>query len=158
MFAFTGARGDRLAGRLDIPDGKLRAVVLVAHCFGDANAGPVTARFARGFSELGMAVLSLDCAPGGALGVDADDLAIAAGELRSAVAAPSILVGHSLAGASILAIADRVRQARAVVTVGTPADGVRARIAPLRRAPPAIHAPADQIARARHARVLLAAG
>jgi uncharacterized OsmC-like protein len=84
VFAFTGARGDRLAGRLDIPDGKLRAVVLVAHCFGDANAGPVTAQFARGFSELGMAVLSLDCAPGGdagenpgspGLGADADDLA-----------------------------------------------------------------------------------
>ncbi len=166
MFAFTGARGDRLAGRLDIPDGKLRAVVLVAHCFGDANAGPVTAQFARGFSELGMAVLSLDCAPGGAagekpgstgLGVDADDLAIAAGELRSAVAAPSILVGHSLAGASILAIADRVRQARAVVTVGTPADGVRERIASLRRALLVMHAPGDQIVGIDHARVIFEA-
>jgi hypothetical protein len=29
---FTGARDDQLAGRLDLPDGKPRAVVLVAHC------------------------------------------------------------------------------------------------------------------------------
>ncbi len=98
MLAFTGARGDRLAGRLDMPDGKPRAVVLVAHCFGDGNAGPVTAQFARGFTELGMAVLSLDCGPGDAPGLDDDDLAIAAGELRAAVAAPGVLVGHARAG------------------------------------------------------------
>jgi uncharacterized OsmC-like protein/alpha/beta superfamily hydrolase len=166
MFAFTGARGDRLAGRLDIPDGKPRAVVLVAHCFGDANAGPVTAQFARGFGELGMAVLSLDCAPGSAAGeapdspglsVGADDLAIAAGELRSAVAAPGILVGHSLAGASILAIAGRVPEARAVATVGTPADGVRERVASLRRALLVMHAPGDQVAGIDNARVIFEA-
>ena len=56
------ARGDRLAGRLDVPDGTPRAVVLVAHCFGE---GPAAVQFARCFSERGMAVLSLDSAAAG---------------------------------------------------------------------------------------------
>src|SRR5260370_1699707 len=131
MLAFTGARGDRLAGRLDMPDGKPRAVVLVAHCFGDGNAGPVTAQFARGFTELGMAVLSLDCGPGDAPGLDDDDLAIAAGELRAAVAAPGVLVGHARAGAAILAVADRVPGARAGALVGIPAHGAGQHVASL---------------------------
>ena len=59
---FAGARGDRLAGRLDLPDGKPRAVVLVAHCFSGGNAGLAAAQIARSFSELNMAVLSLDFA------------------------------------------------------------------------------------------------
>jgi alpha/beta superfamily hydrolase len=59
---FAGARGDRLAGRLDLPDGKPRAVVLVAHCFSGGNAGPAAAQIRAGFNEQGMAVLSLDLA------------------------------------------------------------------------------------------------
>ena len=59
---FAGARGDRLAGRLDLPDGKPRAVVLLAHCFSGGNAGVAAAQIGRSFSELGVAVLSLDLA------------------------------------------------------------------------------------------------
>ena len=44
---FAGARGDQLDGRLDLPDGKPRAVVLVAHCFSGGNAGPAAAQIAR---------------------------------------------------------------------------------------------------------------
>jgi alpha/beta superfamily hydrolase len=62
MLTFAGARGDRLAGRLDLPGGKPRAVVLVAHCFSGGNAGLAAAQIARSFSELNMAVLSLDFA------------------------------------------------------------------------------------------------
>ena len=156
MLAFTGARGDRLAGRLDMPDGRPRAVVLVAHCFGDGDAGPVTAQFARGFTELGMAVLSLDCAPCDAPGPDGEDLAIAAGELRAAVAAPGILVGHARAGAAILAIADRVPEARAVATVGTPADGARQHAASPGRALLMMHAPGDQVVGIDDARIIAA--
>src|ERR1700730_12374998 len=115
-FAFARARGDRLAGRLALPDGKPRAVVLVAHCFSGGNVGLAAAQIARSFTELSMAVLSLDFArarhagekPASAtftLGVD--DLAIAAAQLRSTIAAPSILVGHSLGGAAGLALVAR---------------------------------------------------
>ena len=36
--------------------------------------------------------------------------------------APAILIGHSLGGAAVLAAAHRVAEARAVVTIGAPAD------------------------------------
>jgi uncharacterized OsmC-like protein/alpha-beta hydrolase superfamily lysophospholipase len=121
---FAGARADRLAGRLDLPDGKPRAVVLVAHCFSGGNAGPASAQIARSFNELGMAVLSLDFAAAdeNAARLGADDLAMAAAQLRSTMAAPSILVGHSLGGAAVLAMAGQVPEARAVVALSTPAD------------------------------------
>src|ERR1700749_3711756 len=127
---FDGARGQRLAGRLDLPGGKPRAVVLVAHCFGGGDAGAAADQVALSFTGQGMAVLSLDFARSGeglsagfSLGVD--DLASAADHLRSTVAAPSILVGHSLGGAAVLAIAARVPETRAVVTLATPADAAR---------------------------------
>ena len=161
---FTGARGDRLAGRLDLPDGKPRAVVLVAHCCSGGNAGPAAAQFARAFSEQGMAVLSLDLAYAceklatAAFSSVVNDLALAVAQLRSTVAAPSILVGHSLGGAAVLAIAARVPEARAVVTLAAPADAAQAgdtgqrgvqvlreQIAALGRALLVMHSPDDEV-------------
>jgi uncharacterized OsmC-like protein/predicted alpha/beta hydrolase family esterase len=46
----------------------------------------------------------------------------AAGFLRGRHEAPTILVGHSLGGAAVLAAAERVPEVRAVVTIGAPAD------------------------------------
>ena len=176
---FAGARGDRLAGRLDLPGGKPRAVVLVAHCFSGGNAGLAAAQIARSFSELNMAVLSLDFAharhagekPASAtLSLVVDDLAIAAAQLRSTLAAPSILVGHSLGGAAVLAIAARVPEARAVVTLAAPADAAqvadlgeisdqaqRQRIATFRRALLVIHSPDDEVVSFGNARVIFEA-
>jgi putative redox protein len=155
---FAGARGDRLAGRLDLPDGKPRAAVLVAHCFSGGNAGPAAAQIARSFNELGMAVLSLDFARASHADEESarvDDLALAAAQLRSTMAAPSILVGHSLGGPAVLAIAEQVPEARAVVTLATPADAAgqgqigaqaqRQRIAALHRALLVIHSPDDEV-------------
>ena len=173
-FTFTGARGDQLAGRLDLPDGTPRAVALVAHCLSGGNEGPAAAQIARSFNELGMAVLSLDFArhadekPASAtfglgaddpaIGLEADDLASAAAQLRSTMAAPSILVGHSLAGAAVLAFAQQVPEARAIVTLATPADAHQVagldqldgpaqhqRIATLDRPLLVIHSPDDEV-------------
>ena len=168
--AFAGARGDRLAGRLDLPDGKPRAVVLVAHCFSGGNAGPASAQIARSFNELSMAVLSLDFARAphaDEKSASVDDLAIAATQLRSTIAAPSILVGHSLGGAAVLAIADQVPEARAVVTLATPADAAglgqigaqaqRQRIAALRRALLVMHSPDDEVVTFGNAEVIFEA-
>src|ERR1700749_2768699 len=56
---FDGARGQRLAGRLDLPGGKPRAVVLVAHCFGGGDRGAAADRGALSFTGQGIAVLRL---------------------------------------------------------------------------------------------------
>jgi putative redox protein len=168
---FTGTRGDQLAGRLDLPDGKPRAVVLVAHCFGGGNAGFAAAQLARRFNELDVAVLSLDFArPAGekpaTFGLAAGGLAIAAAELRSTLAAPSVLVGHSLGGAAVLAIAGQVPEARAVVTLATPAGAAqdqlggqaqRQRTAAERQALLVIHSPDDEVVSFGDAEVIFAA-
>jgi uncharacterized protein len=178
MLLFTGARGQELAGRLDLPDGKPRAVVLIAHCFGNGNVGAAADQVARSFTGQGMAVLSLDfgrpghsderLTAGSSLGVD--DLASAADHLRATIGAPSILVGHSLGGAAVLAIAARVPETRAVVTLAAPADatrladleqiGVQAqlqRIAALRRALLVMHAPGDQVVDVDNAQIIFEA-
>jgi putative redox protein len=156
---FAGARGDRLAGRLDLPAGTPQAVVLAAHCFRDGNAGLAAVQLARSFNELGLAVLSLDFghahAEGKPAGLGADDLALAVGQLRSTLAAPSILVGHSLGGAAVLAIADQVPEARAVVILATPAQ--RRRIAALGRPLLVIHSPDDEVVSFGDAEVMFAA-
>jgi putative redox protein len=46
----------------------------------------------------------------------------AADHLREQFAAPSILIGHSLGGAAVLAVAHQVPEVRAVATIGAPAD------------------------------------
>src|SRR5262249_59146439 len=51
-----------------------------------------------------------------------DDLVGAADHLRATLAAPAILIGHSLGGAAVLAAAHRVPEARAVVTIAAPFD------------------------------------
>jgi uncharacterized OsmC-like protein/alpha/beta superfamily hydrolase len=152
---FTGAREDQLTGRLDLPDGKPRAVVLVAHCLGGGNEGPAAAQIARSFHERDMAVLSVDFTrQAGEKPASAGDLALAAAELRSSLAAPSILVGHSLGGAAVLAIAAQVPEARAIVILAAPADAAadqidgpaqRQRIAALDRPLLVIHSPDDEV-------------
>jgi putative redox protein len=111
-----------------------------------------------------MAVLSLDLAYAceklatAAFSSVVDDLALAVAQLRSTVAAPSILVGHSLGGAAVLAIAARVPEARAVVTLAAPADAAQAgdtgqrgvqvlreQIAALGRALLVMHSPDDEV-------------
>ena len=51
-----------------------------------------------------------------------EDLVLAAGHLRDHFAAPTLLIGHSLGGAAVLAAAGAIPEAKAVVTIGAPAD------------------------------------
>ena len=51
-----------------------------------------------------------------------DDLISADDFLREGFRAPSILIGHSLGGAAVLAAASRIAEVSAVVTIGAPAD------------------------------------
>jgi putative redox protein len=50
------------------------------------------------------------------------DLVCAADHLRETAGAPTVLIGHSLGGAAVLAAAHRIPEVRAVVTIGAPAD------------------------------------
>jgi uncharacterized OsmC-like protein/alpha/beta superfamily hydrolase len=127
---FPGATGGNLAARLDLPANP-RAFALFAHCFTcgkDAFAAP---RIADALTARSIAVLRFDFTGiGGSEGEFANtnfssnvqDLVAAANYLRKNRAAPSLLIGHSLGGAAVLAAAPHVPEATAVVTIAAPAS------------------------------------
>lgn len=129
---FTGADGvSRLAARLDLPAGRPRAYALFAHCFTCTSNIFAAARIADGLTRHGIAVLRFDFTGLGASEGDfantsftsnVGDLLAAAAWLRAERAAPSILIGHSLGGAAVLAAAGNIPEARAVATIATPAE------------------------------------
>jgi len=128
---FTGTGGEALDGRLDLPTGSPRAVALFAHCFTCGKDIAAASRISRALTERGIAVLRFDFTGlGGSDGEFANstfssnvsDLVRAADHLRATIAAPSLLVGHSLGGAAVLAAAHQIPEVRAVATIGAPSD------------------------------------
>ena len=129
--AFTGSSGAELAARLDLPAGTIRATALFAHCFTCSKDFLAAKRIALGLANAGVAVLRFDFTGLGGSGGEfantnfssnAEDLVHAADFLRQNFSAPTILIGHSLGGAAVLAAAAKVPEAKAVVTIGAPAD------------------------------------
>ena len=130
-FDFRNAQGQTLAALLDRPDGPARAVALFAHCFTCGKSNRAARHIAEGLKLHGIAVLRFDFTGIGAsegefanttFSSNVDDLVAAADHLRRTLAAPAILIGHSLGGAAVLAAAHRVPEAKAVVTIAAPFD------------------------------------
>jgi putative redox protein len=128
---FTGHGGDALAARFDRPDGPVKAVALFAHCFTCSKDIPAARRIAARLAGLGIAVLRFDFTGlGHSQGEFANthfssnvgDLVAAARHLEGLGKAPALLIGHSLGGAAVLAAAADIPSAKAVVTIGAPAD------------------------------------
>jgi uncharacterized OsmC-like protein/fermentation-respiration switch protein FrsA (DUF1100 family) len=128
---FMGGSGQELAARLDLPAGPVRAFALFAHCFTCGKDGLAARRIAGGLAAQGVGVLRFDFTGLGSSAGDfantdfssnVDDLVRAADYLRRTFEAPAVLIGHSLGGAAVLAAADRIPEAKAVVTIGAPAD------------------------------------
>jgi uncharacterized OsmC-like protein/alpha-beta hydrolase superfamily lysophospholipase len=130
-FNFPNAEGHQLAALLDRPDGAVRAIALFAHCFTCGKHNRAARHIAEGLKQKGIAVLRFDFTGLGAsegefanttFSSNVDDLVAAADHLRQTLAAPAILIGHSLGGAAVLAAAHRIAETRAVVTIAAPFD------------------------------------
>lgn len=128
---FRGHSGAGLAARLDMPNGPVRAYALFAHCFTCSKDFLATRRISAELARAGIAVLRFDFTGLGAsegefastnFSSNLADLLSAADYLRRHHEAPQILIGHSLGGAAMLAVAKDVPEARAVVTIAAPAD------------------------------------
>ena len=128
---FKGASGDALAARLDLPEGELMAYALWAHCFSCTKDIFAASRVAQGLTARGIAVFRFDFTGLGASEGDfantnfssnVGDLVAAADYMRNNLAAPKLLIGHSLGGAAVLVAASKVKEAVAVITIGAPAD------------------------------------
>ena len=127
---FPSSTGSSLAARLDLPPNP-RAFALFAHCFTCGKDIFAASRIAQGLTAGGIAVLRVDFTGIGSsegefantnFSSNVSDLAAAANYLRNTYAAPSLLIGHSLGGAAVLAVAARVPEATGVVTIGAPSS------------------------------------
>jgi putative redox protein len=130
-FTFENRDGHRLAGRLELPPGDRRGVALFAHCFTCSKNVKAASNVSRALCARGLAVLRFDFtglgnSEGDFANTDfssnIEDLVDAAAALREQLDAPSLLVGHSLGGAAVLAAAPLLPEVRAVATIGAPSD------------------------------------
>ena len=128
---FTGSAGVPLSARLDLPTGAVRAFALFAHCFTCTKDVLAAKRIAAELANSGIGVLRFDFTGLGSsegefantdFSANVEDLIRAASYLRENFAAPTILIGHSLGGAAVLSAAAAIAEAKAVVTIGAPAD------------------------------------
>ena len=128
---FPGSQGTPLAAKLDYPEGKPRAFALFAHCFTCSKDVLAAARIANELTNRGFAVFRFDFTGlGMSEGTFADtsfssnvqDLLSAANYLRETLMPADILIGHSLGGTAVLAAAGDIPEAKAVATIGAPAD------------------------------------
>ena len=126
---FTGSGGHTLSGSLDLPARTPVAYALFAHCFTCSKLTKAAVRIADELAHRGIAVLRFDFTGlGSSEGEFADttfssnvaDLVSAAEFLRTEYEAPTLIIGHSLGGAAVLAAAGEIPEIRAVVTVGAP--------------------------------------
>jgi putative redox protein len=126
---FTNSRGQRLAGRLDRPDGAPRAFALFAHCFTCDKSSKAAVRISRAMAALGVATLRFDFTGLGesegeltGFSHDVHDLIDAAAHMATQAMAPALLIGHSLGGAAVLAAAGDIASAKALAVIGAPAE------------------------------------
>lgn len=128
---FPGHTGEMLAARLDIPGGEPHAYALFAHCFTCSKDIFAASRISASLVERGLAVLRFDFTGLGMsegefantnFSSNVTDLVKAADFLRENHAAPTLLIGHSLGGAAVLAAASQIHEVRAVATIGAPSE------------------------------------
>ena len=123
------SQGQTLAGLLESPDQAIRAYVLFAHCFTCGKDIAAASRISRYLVQHGFAVFRFDFTGLGNSDGDfantnfssnTQDLLAAASFLEENYQAPELLIGHSLGGAAVLAMASELPKVKAVVTIGAP--------------------------------------
>ena len=129
--SIRSASGHELAAILDTPDEPARAWGLFAHCFTCSKNLRIVSTITRTLAAEGLATLRFDFTGLGqsegdfaetTFTTNLDDLVAAAGYLEAERGAPAFLVGHSLGGAAVLAVARRLESVRCVATIGAPSD------------------------------------
>lgn len=128
---FEGAYGDELAARIDLPDGEATTFALFAHCFTCSKNLRVVTNISKTLNKRGFGVLRFDFTGLGESEGDfaetnfssnIEDLIAAAEYMASRYQAPEVLIGHSLGGAAVLQAAAKIKESKAVATIGAPSD------------------------------------
>ncbi|MCL6740078.1 bifunctional alpha/beta hydrolase/OsmC family protein [Sphingomonas sp. RB56-2] len=128
---FRGAEGRRLSGKLESPSGRVRGWALFAHCFTCGKDNLAAVRIARTLSGQGIGVLRFDFAGLGesdgefhetSFSSNVGDIVAACSAMAERGWPVSLLIGHSLGGAAVLAAAGNCATVRAVATINAPFD------------------------------------
>ena len=127
----TNQAGEYLAALLERPSTPPVGYAIFAHCFTCSKDIAAASRISRSLVARGFAVVRFDFT--GIGNSDGDfgntnfssniaDLLQVARHLRQHLMPASLLIGHSLGGAAVLAAAGEIPEIRAVVTIGAPAE------------------------------------
>ncbi|ELR68442.1 hypothetical protein C900_00363 [Fulvivirga imtechensis AK7] len=129
---FYNDQGVELSAKLEMPaDNDPVAYAIFAHCFTCSKNFSAVVNISRTLSLNHIAVLRFDFTglgesegefTGTNFSSNISDLVAAYHFLKDNYRPPSILIGHSLGGAAVLASATEMDNVKAVVTLGAPAD------------------------------------
>lgn len=133
---FENSTGNIISGRLDLPESKPHTFAIFAHCFTCSKDSLAASRVSKGLMERGIGVLRIDFTGLGesegefdstSFGSNMQDLQDAAIWLQQHHSSAELLIGHSLGGAAVIGVANRLPDVKAVVTIGAPADPAHVR-------------------------------
>lgn len=120
-----------LAGVIEIPKGEIHAYAIFAHCFTCGKDFLPEKKITQGLAKNGIATLRIDFSGLGKSSgefkdssflTNVEDIKVAADWLNNHYRPPSLLVGHSLGGTAVLAVASQIKSVQAIATLGSPAD------------------------------------
>lgn len=126
---FPNGRGQTLSGILETPVGEVLGYGMFMHCFTCGKDLKAIVKMCRELAQMGWAVLRFDFTGlGDSQGefsetnfdTNCDDILSAADFLATEYQAPTYLVGHSLGGTAMLAIAEKLKSVKALTTLASP--------------------------------------
>lgn len=130
--ALRNSNGETLHGVLDLPaNKKVHQYALFAHCFTCSSQLAIARTISGELSQYGFGVLRFDFTGlGNSEGNFTDtnfshnlsDLEAVYQYMSTHYRPPSLLIGHSLGGAAVLASSLGLKEVKAIVTIGAPAD------------------------------------
>jgi putative redox protein len=127
---FENANGETLTALVDRPiDGRAHAWALFAHCFTCSKNLKAVTNITCALNSRGIGVLRFDFTGLGEsegefaqtnFSSNVADIEAAVAYMRTELEAPSLLIGHSLGGTAVLAVAGRIDEIKGVATIGSP--------------------------------------
>lgn len=117
---FISKKGTEVQAEINFPaDKRTHAYALFIHCFNDTNTSVVDS-IRRGLNQKGIAVVSFDftgITQKESYHADLEDVLLLANYMDEFYQSPRMLIGHSLASAACLVLANRIASVEAVVTI-----------------------------------------
>ncbi|WP_028890286.1 bifunctional alpha/beta hydrolase/OsmC family protein [Tenacibaculum ovolyticum] len=128
----TNKKGHKLQAYLELPaNQKPQYFAIFAHCFTCSSTLGAVKNISKTLTKHGFGVLRFDFTGLGRsegdfseshFSANVDDLIAVNNHLTEHYKAPSLLIGHSLGGAAVIVAASKIKNIKAVATVGAPAN------------------------------------